>query len=133
MGLVKNYFSQTKKPEGVLGKIMITGMNSGHAILAEWGMSHFGELIAPYDIVDLGCGGGRNVSELMRRYPVAKVTGIDYSPLSVEKSRKVNKKAIDKGRCIVEQGDVSNLELEENHYDMATAFETIYFWPGLEK
>lgn len=31
------------------------------------------------------------------------------------------------------QGDVSALTLEENSYDLATAFETIYFWPGLTK
>ena len=39
----------------------------------------------------------------------------------------------DGGRCRVQQGDVSNLQLEENCYDLATAFETIYFWPGLER
>ncbi|WP_081675351.1 MULTISPECIES: methyltransferase domain-containing protein [unclassified Butyrivibrio] len=37
-----------------------------------------------------------------------------------------------KGRCKVQQGDVSNLNMNEQ-YDLATAFETIYFWPGLEK
>ncbi len=31
MGLFKNYVSQTRKPEGILGKMMLNGMNSGHA------------------------------------------------------------------------------------------------------
>jgi predicted TPR repeat methyltransferase len=31
------------------------------------------------------------------------------------------------------QGDVSKLPLEADSYDLVTAFETIYFWPGLEK
>ena len=31
------------------------------------------------------------------------------------------------------QGDVSALDLPDGMYDLATAFETIYFWPGLEK
>ena len=30
MGLFKNYINQTRKTEGVLGKMMIKGMNSGH-------------------------------------------------------------------------------------------------------
>ena len=34
---------------------------------------------------------------------------------------------------MVLQGDVSDLHLPEEKYDLATAFETIYFWPGLEK
>ena len=31
------------------------------------------------------------------------------------------------------QGDVSHLHLAPDTFDLATAFETIYFWPGLEK
>ena len=30
MGLFKNYVSQTRKPEGFLGKMMLGGMNCGH-------------------------------------------------------------------------------------------------------
>lgn len=40
MGLFKDYVSQTRKPEGFLGKMMIKGMNSGHAKMADWGMGH---------------------------------------------------------------------------------------------
>ena len=40
MGLFKNYVSQTRKPEGLLGKIMLDGMNSGHAVMADWGLGH---------------------------------------------------------------------------------------------
>ena len=36
------------------------------------------------------------------------------------------------GRCTVRQGDVSDLQLPEAAFDLATAFETVYFWPGLE-
>lgn len=31
MGLYKNFVSQTRKPEGTLGKMMVNGMNGGHA------------------------------------------------------------------------------------------------------
>ena len=33
----------------------------------------------------------------------------------------------------MQQGDVSHLTLDENNYDLSTAFETIYFWQGLER
>lgn len=130
MGLFKDYVSQTRKPEGFLGKMMLKGMNSGHAGMADWGLSHL-QRVDPAAIVDLGCGGGRNAGELLKRYPQAHVTAIDYSQLSVEKAREYNRKMIAAGRCTVEQGDVSALELPEESYDLATAFETIYFWPGL--
>ena len=131
MGLFKKFVSQTRKPEGFLGKIMVGGMNGGHAKLADWGMSHL-HSIDPKEIVELGCGGGRNAGELMRRYPAAFVTAIDYSDISVGKAKEYNKAMIGAGRCIVKQGDVSRLDLDKEKYDLATAFETIYFWPGLE-
>ena len=89
--------------------------------------------IEPARAVDLGCGGGRNAGELLKRYPKAHVTAIDYSALSVEKAREYNRDGIADGRCDVRQGDVSDLRLPEASFDLATAFETIYFWPGLER
>ena len=37
------------------------------------------------------------------------------------------------GRMTVQEGDVSNLKLESEKFDLATAFETIYFWHDLKK
>jgi len=132
MGLFKKFVSQTRKPDGFLGKMMLSSMNSGHAKMADWGFSHLPN-ISPENAVDLGCGAGRNVGELLKRYPKAHVTGVDYSDLSVEKSKDYNKTMIETGRCEVVQGDVSDLKLPADAFDLATAFETIYFWPGLEK
>ncbi len=132
MGLFKDFINQTRKPEGFLGKMMVNGMNGGHAKLADWGMSHLTK-IDPKEIVEIGCGGGRNAGELLRRYSTANVTAIDYSEVSVAKATSYNQKMIEAGRCIVKQGDVSQLDLSEESFDLATAFETIYFWPGLEK
>ena len=132
MGLFKKFVSQTRKPDGFLGKMMLSSMNSGHAKMANWGFSHLPN-ISPENAVDLGCGAGRNVGELLKRYPKAHVTGVDYSDLSVEKSKDYNKTMIETGRCEVMQGDVSDLKLPADAFDLATAFETIYFWPGLEK
>ena len=131
MGLFKNYVSQTRKPEGFLGKMMLTGMNSGHAKMADWGFAHL-PAITPAKAVDLGCGGGRNAGELMKMYPKAHVTAIDYSDLSVAKAKEYNQEMIAAGRCTVQQGDVSSLKLPKEAFDLATAFETVYFWPGLE-
>lgn len=131
MGLFKKYVNQTRKPEGTLGKMMLAGMNSGHAKLADWGMSYLPG-IAPKQVADLGCGGGRNAGELLKKYPQAELTALDYSALSVQKAKEYNQAMIAAGRCKVVQGDVSQLTLKSGSFDLATAFETIYFWPGLE-
>lgn len=97
MGLFKDYVSQTRKPEGRLGKMMLSGMNSGHAKMADWGLLHL-KKIMPEQVVDLGCGGGRNIGELLKKYLSAKGTAVDYSELSVETAKNYNKEIISLGR-----------------------------------
>ncbi len=131
MGFIKTFFANTRKPQGFLGKIMLNGMNKGHANCADWGMGHIGNLV-PAAILDCGCGGGRNIKALLERFPDAVAWGLDYSEISVGKTREVNKAAIEGGRCNVVQGDVSALPFDEKSFDLVTAFETVYFWPDPE-
>jgi len=111
---------------------MLSGMNPGHAKLADWGFTHLPKL-APARIIDIGCGGGRNAGELLKMYPRAHVTAVDYSELSVEKAKAYNRDMIAAGRCDVRQGDASDLAFPDGAFYLATAFETVYFWPGLEQ
>ena len=40
MGLLSKIFSNTRKPEGFFGKMMVNGMNGGgHAQMANWALS----------------------------------------------------------------------------------------------
>lgn len=125
-----SFFENTKKPEGLGGKIMVAMMNSGHSKLADWGMSFLG-LSTDAAVLDCGCGGGANLRKLLKRCPNGTVTGIDYSSVSVEKSKKLNAKTISEGRCCVLETSVAVLPFEDNKFDVVTAFETVYFWPGL--
>lgn len=125
-----SFFENTKKPEGLGGKIMVAMMNSGHSKLADWGMSFLG-LSTDAAVLDCGCGGGANLCKLLKRCPNGTVTGIDYSSVSVEKSKKLNAKTISEGRCCVLETSVAALPFEDNKFDVVTAFETVYFWPGL--
>ena len=133
MGLLSKIFSNTRKPEGFFGRMMVNGMNGGgHARLAEWGLSHL-TLTADANVLDVGCGGGANVARLLKRCPKGTVTGIDYSPVSVKKSTEVNAAAIAAGRCRVLEGSAAALPFEEDAFDLVTAFETVYFWPDIEE
>ena len=58
-----------------------------------------------------------------------KVHGIDYSELAVERSIKLNKSAVDEGKCEIIKGSVSDLPFTDNSFDIVTGFETVYFWP----
>lgn len=130
--MLEKIFSQTRKPEGFLGRLMVSVMNGGsHASLADWGMAFLREA-KPRQIADLGCGGGRNADELLKRYSCANLTAVDYSEVSAQKAREYNKEFIAADRCVVIQGNVAALPFEDESFDLITAFETIYFWPGLK-
>ncbi len=126
-----NFFQNTRKPKGLGGKIMLSMMNSGHAALARWGFSHI-EPKKDAHVLDIGCGGGANIATLLTLCSDGLVEGIDYSELSVEKSIKVNKAAVDAGKCKIVQGNVNALPYQNETFDLVTAFETIYFWPDIE-
>ena len=88
MGLFKNYVSQTRKPEGFLGKMMLKGMNSGHAKMADWGLTHL-KKIYPQTIVDLVSFGTCHRVLVFTvtgtqlhsdRYPVGGLTWIPFGP-----------------------------------------------------
>ena len=125
-----SFFENTRKPQGLGGKIMVAMMNSGHGAMADWGFEHI-TIPADATVLDAGCGGGANIKKLLEKCPKGQVKGIDYSEVSVEKSRRVNAGAIKAGRCEVLQASVAQLPFDENSFDLVTAFETIYFWPGL--
>lgn len=129
MGILKVFFNNTRKPEGLLGRCMVGSMNHAHAASADWGLSYLPET-GLNEIAELGCGGGRNIRALLRKYSAATVTALDYSKISVEKARSVNRKGLQAGRCRIIQGDVSHLPFENSAFDLVTAFETVYFWPG---
>ena len=125
-----SFFQNTCKPKGIGGKIMVNMMNTGHSSMAEWGLAHI--KIQNDDIcLDIGCGGGANVKKLLKKNSHIKVTGIDYSEISVKKSQKINKAEIADKRCEILRCDVMKLPFKNEIFDVITAFETIYFWPNI--
>ena len=116
-----------RKPKGKLGEDLIDHMNENHEGLALWSLSHL-NISCDDSILDIGCGGGVNVERFLKMSE-NRVIGLDYSNTSVRKSKVLNSDAIEGGRCDIIQGSVSNLPFKDNSFDIATAFETVYFWP----
>ena len=125
-----SFFENTRKPVGFGGKVMVSMMNLGHTPVATWGLE-FLRLSSDAKVLDCGCGGGSNIKRLLKSCPRGIVKGIDYSPVSVEKARKVNHAAIAEGRCSVLQGSVADMIFADASFDAVTSFETVYFWPAL--
>ena len=125
-----SFFENTRTPVGLGGKLMVAMMNLGHSPVARWGLQ-FLTLAPDSKVLDCGCGGGANIKRLLKKCPQGIVKGVDYSTVSVEKARRLNQTAIQKGRCVVWQGSVAEMIFAKNWFDAVTAFETVYFWPDL--
>ena len=125
------FFENTRRPRGLGGRIMVKMMNGGHSRLAQWGFSQI-SVKEDIKILDAGCGGGANIALWLEKCKSGHATGIDYSEVSVDESQKRNSTAIRQNHCEIVQGNVADMPFADSTFDCVSAFETIYFWPGLE-
>jgi SAM-dependent methyltransferase len=121
---------QVRKPMRWLGRPFLWLMNGSHSKLTDWGLEHV-EIGKDFQILDVGCGGGRTVQKLSATATEGKVYGVDYSAESVAVSRRTNAPAIRAGRVEIRQASVSSLPFPEDQLDLVTAVETHYYWPDL--
>ena len=129
MGLLKSFFSQCARPEGALGRVMLSFMNYTHTPLTNWGLKLV-DVQDGWTMLDVGCGGGFTIRRLLKRSKDAQVYGIDISEESVAKAKKVNADVLEK-QVFVRQGSAEMLPYEDGKFDLVTAVETVYFWPNL--
>ena len=127
MGLLSKIFSNTRKPLGFFGRLMVAGMNGGsHAAMAMWGLEII-DIPQTGEILDIGCGGGANIARLLaiavaKCNPKASVTGIDRwgaEYASFSKSLCEENARIEGGgdRTEFRQGDALKLELPDGTFD----------------
>ena len=87
MGMFSKFWNTNARPEGWLGRFALRMMNLTHTPMAQWNLS-FIDFQTDWTILDVGCGGGKNIARMLKRCPEGKVYGIDYSEESVAMSRK---------------------------------------------
>ena len=87
-----------------------------------WGLS----LLKPKgsdEVLILGCDDGRNVLTLLETYPTANVTGAEG----------IVKQPEEKGRYRIVQENFADMSFATKSFDIACAFDSIYFWPDIDK
>lgn len=128
----KKLMVNVKEPQNnFLGRFMLKSMNNYHSLMSVWGLHH-ASFARKNLILDIGCGGGKNLQRMLKMSSSLNAVGIDLSAASVDFTKKKNRRAVKSGRLQVVQGQVESLPFASNLFDLETAFETIYFW-DLEK
>lgn len=121
--LLKSPFHAGPKTEGYL----LSAMNLWNTPLSLWGLSQV-SIPENAEVLDIGCGGGKNLMRLLEKAPKGHVSGIDSSFRAVDFAYRFNEKAIREGRCSVYEGSADVLPFNENKFDFILAEETFYFW-----
>ncbi|WP_458404852.1 class I SAM-dependent methyltransferase [Methanobrevibacter sp.] len=129
--MVAEKITQCMKPHGEEGFETIENMNENHREISEYAFECI-KVGENDSILDIGCGGGINIEKFLK-LTSGNVDGLDYSEVSVISSIKQNQNAINNKRCHIIQADVSSMPVDDESYDLVTAFETIYFWPDIKE
>lgn len=126
--IVKSYIANVKNPENTRrGRWQLRAMNNRYSMLGVWGLSHV-NFARKRLVLDVGCGGGKNIERILKQSKQINAVGVDISPASVQVTKKKNSRAVKDGRLQVVQGQAESLPFASNLFDLVTAFETVYFW-----
>lgn len=127
VGLAEIVGAQTRRPSGLLGRLMGLLMNWRHRPLSQWTIGLMN--IQPDDFVlDIGCGGGMAIKEIAKIATSGFVAGVDYSEIMVQQALKHNAAAVGTKRVAIKNGSISNLPFKDESFDKAYAIESFNFW-----
>ena len=118
-----------RKPQGEAGAEMLSRMNRSHAEVTAWGIS-FLELKPDDLVLDIGCGGGAALAYMAKTVTKGHLTGIDYSPVSVQSASAYNRDLIAENRMEIMEGSVEALPFPDSSFDRIITVESFYFWPS---
>lgn len=117
-----------RKPQGEEGEEMLKRMNESHFEVTGWALG-FWEWKEDDEVLDVGCGGGVTLRRMAQNIRSGHLTGVDYSKVSVELSKKTNRNHIESGKMQILEASVESLPFLDNQFDKIITVESFYFWP----
>lgn len=130
MGVIEVLVRQSGKPSGMLGRLMVKIMNSMDSGLNKWIVEKIN--YPKGTALDIGCGGGETMFNLLKNNKVNNIIGIDYSIDSVSVAKKKNSTFIKQQRADIIQGNVTALLFSQNYFNVIIAVRSHYFWDDYE-
>lgn len=124
--------NQARKPSGWFGRIVAPRVfNRENSDMEDFGL----ELMNPNQndqILEIGFGNGRLISEIIRELKGGKVCGIDISDEMVELAYKKNAQWTKNGVLEIRKASIADIPYPDNYFNKIFTCNTIYFWPNPE-
>lgn len=119
---------QLAGPSGPAGHLVTRFLARGNATFNRRVVHELSEVLpAPLTVIELGCGPGIALRELLTTYRSARVIGIDPSVVALKSARRRNAGAIEAGRLTLITGDLL-AAIEYGPADLILACHVLYFW-----
>lgn len=115
-------------PSGLAGHVVTRLLARGNGRFNRWLVNEISTALPfPRTVIELGYGPGIALHEIARRYPGARVIGIDPSPVARKSARRRNAAAIKAGRLALVTGD-AEVGVTYGPADLIVACHVLYFW-----
>ena len=115
-------------PSGLAGHVVTRLLARGNGRFNRWLVNEISTALpVPHTVIELGYGPGIALHEILRRYPVARVIGIDPSPVARTSARRRNAAAIKARRLALVTGD-AEAGVACGPADLIVACHVLYFW-----
>lgn len=128
LGAGSSIARQFSRPSGPFGHLVTRLLARGNASFNRWLV---GELAAlepsPAAVIELGCGPGIALAELLSAYPAASVVGVDPSSVVLKSARRRNAPAIAASRLTLVTGGTETVA-SSPRADLVLATHVLYFW-----
>ncbi|MFB5661901.1 class I SAM-dependent methyltransferase [Alteribacillus sp. HJP-4] len=127
MGFKKYQVSQSRKPTGIMGKILGKFMNKKNGEMNEATIQYLGIEEQDY-VLEIGFGNGKYIAEIIEKVKDTRVFGLDFSETMVQSATKRNKAFIEQGRVQIKRGNIEKIPFDDRMFDKIFTVNTIYFW-----
>jgi ubiquinone/menaquinone biosynthesis C-methylase UbiE len=98
-----------------------------HRVEVDWTIEQL-HLQPDNRVLDLGCGAGDALAQMLRGFDHVHVTGLDRSPTIVRSALRRNRVDVQAGRAEVVVGDLGTLPFPNARFDCVFSIHTLYFW-----
>lgn len=110
---------------------LLTVSNLWNTPLSCWGLSLV-DIPENGAVLDIGCGGGKNLERLLAKGEYVEVSGMDESFRAVDYAYRLNEEAIKEGRCHVYEGSADLLPFGKEKFDLVVVEDAFFFWKDME-
>lgn len=126
--LFKQLINQSKRPTGVVGKLMMKTWNKAYFPMVQWALTSINLATAPV-ILDVGIGNGLSSEYLCQQFPDCQLCGIDISEEAIKETRK----RFSQNEAKFSVQGIEKTSFDDHQFDLICAFQSHFHWEKLSE